>query len=316
MTFEPGEKVWGWFKCVIDGLVESVAVIPGVSEDEVWIIVNRTINGATKRYVEYFKPRDWGSDDTDCFFVDSGLTFDGGDAVTITGISQADPGVVTAAAHGFSDGDQIKITGVVGMTELNNKVYTVKDPATDTFSLRDKLDAVDISTTGYTAYASGGTVQKVDNAFYGLDHLEGKTVSVLGDGSVHADVVVSAGSVALTDYYNKVHIGLPFTSKLQPMKLALTTPAGTTRAKVKKISQIVFSFYKTLGCKFGTTEGTETIPFRVTTDTLGSAPPLFTGEKTQPFPGGYELNGDIFVEQDQPLPMTVRSIIPTVDVNG
>ena len=372
MVFEPGQKVWGWFRCVIDGLVESVAVIRGVSEDEIWITVKRTINGNTKRYIEYFKPRDWGDDQADCFFVDSGLSFDGGVAVAITGITQANPGVVTAAAHGKSDGDQVKIVGVAGMIEVNQKVFTVASAATDTFELRDKLDSVDIDATAYTTFASSvtgdveegsyiisnvsaadiaklafgttvtgtgivsgttitdigddsftmsnkaietnesvtitarGTVMQVDNTFAGLDHLEGKTVSVLGDGSVHEDVVVSSGTVTLTDYFNKVHIGLPFKSSLKPMKLAV--PGANIRGKQKRIHQIIFSFFETLGAKFGPTSGDETIPFRRTIDPLGAPPPLFTGEKVQTFNGGYELEGNIYVEQTQPLPMTVRSI--------
>jgi len=382
MVFEPGQKVWGWFRCVIDGDVESVAVIPGVAEDEVWIIVKREINGSDVRYIEYFKPRDWGDDQADCFFVDSGLSFDGGDAVTITGITKANPGVVTAVAHGLSDGDQVRINGVAGMLDVNNKVFTVDSPATDSFSLRDKLDTIDWDTSDYDAFADTvtgdteydsniiknvsaadiaslalgapivgtgiaaesnttitkidddwftistlatatntdvsftvqGTVKKVDNAFSGLEHLEGKTVSVLGDGSVHPDVVVSSGAVTLTDYFNKVHIGLPFTSKLMPMKLSV--PGANIRGKVKRINEIIFSFYKTLGAKFGPTSGVDTIPFRKTTDAAGSPPPLFTGEKRQTFSGGYELDGDIYIEQTQPLPMTVRTIIAKLGIHG
>ena len=305
MVFEPGHKIWGWFECEIDGDVESVAVIRGTTEDEVWIIVNRTINGSTKRYVEYFKPRNWGSDQADCFFVDCGLTFDGGSAVTITGVSLANPCVVTAA-NSFSNGDQVKIISVGGTTELNNKIFTVANATTTNFELKDKLNSVNIDSTGFTTYTSGGSAQKVENSFSGLDHLEGKEVSVLGDGSAHPNVTVSSGAITLTDYYNKVHVGLPFTSSLQPMKL--NVPGSDIRGKQKRISQIIFSFYKTLGAKFGPTSGDETIPFRKVTDPLGSAPPLFTGEKVQTFNGGYELEGDIYVEQTQPLPMTVRSI--------
>jgi hypothetical protein len=305
MLFEPGQKVWGWFRCEIDGLVESVAVIPGTSEDEIWIIVKRTINSATKRYVEYFKPRDWGSDQADCFFVDSGLTFDGGAAVTITGVSLANPCVVTAA-NTFSENDQVKIVNVGGTVEINNKVYTVTNPTTTTFEIKDVVGSVQINSTGWTTYTSGGTAQQVENSFSGLDHLEGETVSVLGDGSVHPNVVVSSGAVVLTEYYNKVHIGLPFTSALQPMELAL--PGADIRGKQKRISKIIFSFFDSLGAKFGTTSGSETIPFRKVTDALGAPPPLFTGKKIQTFPGGYELAGDIYVEQTQPLPLTVRSI--------
>ncbi|GAH50508.1 unnamed protein product, partial [marine sediment metagenome] len=182
------------------------------------------------------------------------------------------------------------------------------------FSLRDKLDTTDWDTGGYDAYVSGGTVEKVDNTFYGLGHLEGETVSVLGDGAVHADVVVSSAKVVLTDYFNKVHIGKGFESPLMPMKLAV--PGANIRGKKKRIHQIIFSFYKTLGAQFGTTEGTDRIHFRKNTDPMGYAPPAFTGEKLQTFKGGYELNGDIYVTQKQPLPMTVRSITAKLQVYG
>jgi hypothetical protein len=318
MTFEPGEKVWGWFRVVTEGLFEDVAVSPGVSEDEIWCIVNRTIGGATKRNIEYFTPRDWGDDIADMFFVDSGLSFDGGDAVTITGITNADPCVVTAT-NTFSDGQQIKIVDVGGMVELNNKVFTVESPSTSNFTLRDKLDEVDIDSTGFGAYTSDGTAQQVDNRFSGLGHLEGKTVSVLGDGSVHADVVVTSGVATLTDYYNKVHIGLQYTSKLQPMKIIVPTNSGASNAKKKKISQLTFSFKDTVGCSFGTEDGAEVIdqvPFRKTTDPAGEAVPLFTGEKQQTFTGGYELSGNIFVKQEQPLPLTLRSITAELGIFG
>lgn len=389
MVFEPGQRVWGWFQCVIDGFVESADVIPGVTEDEVWIIVKRTINGSTKRYIEYFMPRDWGDDQADCFFVDSGLSFDGGDAVDITGITKADPAVVTVSIYptdgdgnNLEDGDQIRLRGVVGMTEVNTKVYTISNPNTTakTFELRDKLDSVDINSLSFTLFKSSitgdieyesdviknvsaadiaaiafgttvtgtgipsdttivsigddsftisnkatetntsvtitakGNVHQVDNTFSGLDHLEAKTVSVLGDGSVHANVVVSSGVVTLTEYYNKVHIGLPFKSSLKPMKLAV--PGVSIRGKKKRIHQIIFSFYKTLGAKFGPAKGIDTIPFRKTTDAMGFPPPLFTGEKVETFPGGFELDGDIYVEQTQPLPMTVRSITARLQIYG
>ena len=58
-------------------LVESVTTIPGTNEDEVWLTVQRTINGSTKRTIEYIKNFDFGSDVADAFFVDSGLTYSG-----------------------------------------------------------------------------------------------------------------------------------------------------------------------------------------------------------------------------------------------
>jgi hypothetical protein len=72
--------------------------------------------------------------------------------VAITGATQANPCVVTAVAHGRSNGDYVYIAGVVGMTQLNGNIYEVANVAADTFEL------VGIDSGAYTAYSSGGFV--------------------------------------------------------------------------------------------------------------------------------------------------------------
>lgn len=74
---------------------------------------------------------------------------------TISGITKASPGVVTATAHGFAAGEVIDISGVAGMTEVNGLVAVVTSPATDSFSLYDTSGAP-IDTSGFTTYTSAG----------------------------------------------------------------------------------------------------------------------------------------------------------------
>jgi ribosomal protein S11 len=69
----------------------------------------------------------------------------------ITAATQANPCVITSAAHGFADGDTVYINNVVGMTELNGNSYTVAGSTTDTFQLSAT------NSSAYTAYTSGGT---------------------------------------------------------------------------------------------------------------------------------------------------------------
>lgn len=73
-----------------------------------------------------------------------------GTTKTITGATQANPCVISSTAHGFSDGDEIEISGVVGMVELNGGTYVVANKTADSFELSG------IDSTGFTAYASGG----------------------------------------------------------------------------------------------------------------------------------------------------------------
>ena len=91
-------------------------------------------------------------------YKDSGSVLEGDK--TITGITQANPAVVTASSHGYSNGDEVVISGVSGMTEVNGKRFLVADKTTNTFELQDK-DGVDINSSSFTAYSSGGVSNKV-----------------------------------------------------------------------------------------------------------------------------------------------------------
>lgn len=74
---------------------------------------------------------------------------------TITGITKANPAVVTATSHGYSNGDDVWINSVGGMTEVNGRRYTIANVTTHTFELSG------VNSTNYTTYTSGGTAAKV-----------------------------------------------------------------------------------------------------------------------------------------------------------
>lgn len=75
-------------------------------------------------------------------------------AKNITAATKANPCQITSAAHGFTNGDLVRIKGVVGMTELNDKTYTISGVATNTFNL------VNTDSTTFGTYTSGGTVER------------------------------------------------------------------------------------------------------------------------------------------------------------
>ena len=70
---------------------------------------------------------------------------------TITGITQANPAVVTAA-NTFKNGDKVLLTNVVGMTEVNGNIYTVANRTTGNFELQG------VDSTLFNAYSSDGHV--------------------------------------------------------------------------------------------------------------------------------------------------------------
>lgn len=86
-------------------------------------------------------------------------------AKVISGATQANPGVITATAHGFKSGDRILITEVTGMVELNGFVWIVEVVNANTFRIWNTqgsgLPAAAQDTSGYTAYSAGGVAIRV-----------------------------------------------------------------------------------------------------------------------------------------------------------
>jgi len=314
LVMEDNQEVLGWSRYVFDGDCESVAVVPGDNEDQVWIIVARQLNGLTKRCIEQFMPIEFADQDS-AYYVDCGLTFDGGDGVTVINVTQADPAVVTTSGHTFTDGIQVRFTDIEGMTDLNDGVYTVSTVSGASFELRDRTDAVDISSVGFTTYTSGGSIEQVENTFTNFSHLESESVIAAGDGGYAGSYTVSNSTVTLDDYYNRAHIGLPYTAKLKPMKLDFLATGGALQGRTKRISATTLRFYETLSCSIGPNwTDYDSFAFRDAGDLLETATPLFSGDKYLNFPGGFETAGDICLQDSMPVPLTVLGIIVEYEV--
>jgi hypothetical protein len=309
----------GWHRHIFGGVsdaadtdakVESVAVIPtpdGKSE-ELWVSVQRYINGSTRRFVEYMVPFFYDDvEQKDAFFVDSGLTYDA--PFTITGVTQADPGVVTTSSnHGFSNGDKVLISDVKGMTELNDVAFLVANVTATTFELQD-LTSTDEDTTSNSAYVSGGEVRKYVSTISGLDHLEGETVSVLGDGAHQPDKVVSSGAITLQNDATTVHIGLSYNADGKLLRKDPQGNRGTTVGKNRRSHEIHFLLNRSLGLKIGTAfDDLTELTFRTSGDKLGRAPALFTGIFTQTLEGDSDTDDQLCWRSDSPLPLTILSI--------
>lgn len=308
LTRQIDQQVIGWSRQTTDGNFKSVGIIPNGEEDQVWVVVERIINGSTVQYVEYFKEFKIPDEQEDCFYVDAGISLD--TAKTITGITKADPGVVTAASHGFSNGDKVRITGVVGMHDINNKYYIVSNKAASTFELHDE-NGNDVDTSAYDAYVSGGEVRKCVSSVTGATHLALETCSVCGDGAALPDEIVSAGGVVtLADSYSRIHVGLAFTSKLKGMRLETGSPIGNAQGLIGRIIRATVRLYRSLGCKIGTESGNQDdVYFRDSSMSMGSAPSLYTGDKQIKFPAGSTRNPQYYISQTQPLPLMILCVI-------
>ena len=95
--------------------VESVAVIAGAEEDQVWVIVKRWINGAEKRYVEYLTPFNFNADLTAFHYLDSGLNYSGDATSSLSGLSHLEGEQVSIIGEGAAQNDKVVSSGGVSL---------------------------------------------------------------------------------------------------------------------------------------------------------------------------------------------------------
>jgi hypothetical protein len=248
MTYERDQEVVGWHRHVIGGVsddsgtqakVESICVIPGDGQDELWLIVKRYVDGATVRYVEFME-YDWDPErsttDTkaSAFFVDSGLSYNGSATTTLTD----------------------------------------------------------------------------------LDHLEGESVSILGDGAVFPNDTVDTGAVATSVSVTEAQIGLGYASRVKTLRPDSGSADGTAQGKLKRIHEIVVRLYNTLGLKYGpSTSKLDSFSFRTGSTVMDTSPDVFTGDKVIPFHGNWDRDAQVVLQQDQPLPSTILAVIKRMNTS-
>lgn len=148
----------------------------------------------------------------------------------------------------------------------------------------------------------------------GLGHLEGLTVSILGDGAVFPNATVSVGSITIGNSCNVIHVGLPYTSIIKTSRLEAGASTSSTQGLIKRIYHSIVRLWRSLGCQIGVESTQDTIMFRDSSMPMDSAPSLFTGDKKISFPTGWNKSAQVFIKQSQPLPLNVLAIISKVSV--
>lgn len=150
----------------------------------------------------------------------------------------------------------------------------------------------------------------------GLQHLVGETVDVAANGAAHPPRVVSGdGTIELERPCTTVHVGLHSRYVVLPMPIESPTRQGSSQGKLKKVVRVGLRFDRTLGGKVGPSlERLDPLAFRYGHHPLGQAVPLYSGViEPIPFEGDYELEGNIYIVQDQPLPMTLCAVLPELE---
>jgi hypothetical protein len=157
----------------------------------------------------------------------------------------------------------------------------------------------------------------------GLSYLEGQTVSILANGEVLDQQVVTSGIINLGDSYSVVHVGLPFYADLQTLNVVLPLKdMNSIFGRKAKVNNVTFRLRDSRGGYVGPDEDNLYDAFSVDAINRSSGQnidefDLFTGDVRQPLGAGRFLgNGTVFYRQVNPLPITIGAIMPEVTVGG
>lgn len=153
-------------------------------------------------------------------------------------------------------------------------------------------------------------------AISGLGHLEGKSVSILADGAVHPQRVVTGGAITLDNEASKVHVGLPITADLQTMPLAAPIDNGYGQGRFKNVNKAWLRVFRSSGIFVGPDAEKLTEAKQRTTEPYGSPPALKSEEIQVMLTPSWADSGQVFVRQSDPLPLTVVSITAEVAMGG
>lgn len=340
LTVKPKEDVTGWHRHTIGGT--GVSVLDAVVEpqvegyDKLKLVVERTINSTTTRYIEYLNDPWEGVNKTDyytgedtedetayldelyesmreCQYLDSSLQWDGSDrgAITIT------PGAVTGLNKTFTASASLFTASDVG--KLITKRYQDRAGGgqariisyTNATTVSCDIEVDFDSTTAIPAgdwFLSG-------TAITGLHHLEGQTIQVVADGRIHPDVVVSGGAVTLVRQSSLVLLGYKYTGILEPLNFILVAALQNSVPFGKNIGQLSVMLADSIGVRYGTSFYDLQEIYASEGGQLTDRPPVpVTGVIDLPVEDTWDINKSILYIQDDPYPCMINAMNASIEV--
>jgi hypothetical protein len=340
-TYLRESGITGWSRHDTDGWFEDVVCVAEGTEDRVYVIVRRSINGATVRFIERLSlrhPVDTPTGRDDFCFMDAscwsttwttigtltltgGTTWAAGESLTMTAVAPAAFSAPLVGQTWFLEdaaGTRIRVA-ITGYTSAT--VVTVKPEGPVPATLRG---------IAATRWASGLT------EVTGLGYLEGKRVSVFADGAVIASpnntqggypvLTVTGGSVPLGGTYARARVGLPYLSDVETLDLD-TASGPSLKPSSVLVNAVSVYLEKTRGLWMGRVppeSNARNLPgdplfdleeMKARSNEDYNAPAaLLTQSATIPVTTEHDQHGRVFARQVDPLPLSILAIIPTGSV--
>jgi hypothetical protein len=337
MTYVREQSMFGWHRHDTRGTFESICSVPEGTEDYLYAVVSRTINGSSQRYIERMATRVIGPDSDDVkdnVFVDSAISFDGRNTgattMTITtGTTYVAGQTLTLTsnpAYFNADmvGDKINVTAADG--DVMHLTITASTSTTVMSVTCDENIPTNLQNTARTTWA------RARKTIPQLWHLEGLSLSVQGDSFVEANPndstltarTVSSGSVTLGRWYEVIHLGLPYVSDLKTLPIDTPDPYHSLTGKKKLVGRVDVQLYRSLGVFVGedlpssdsSVADMDQIVELSSSQSYDETPSLSTTIWPIPIRADWNFGGQVAIRQRDPRPCTVLALVPQGYVSG
>ena len=320
LTYVPEQQIGAWHQHDTDGLFESVACVSEGDDDVTYCVIKRTINGASKRYVERMGTRLFATQ-RDSFFVDAGSTYNGTNTdtnrtVTISGGTNYTKGETVTVTVNYnlfnappSVADKNDAIVIVDGTTLYRLTILGTSSQTVATAKLDKDLPASLRNTAITTY------EVARDKISGLSFLEGKKLNILADGAVHPQRTVSSGEISLERAASVVHLGLPYKSDLNTLPMALQVEAFG-QGRVKNLNHVWLRVLESSGIFAGPSAEKLVEAKQRTTEPYGTPPNLKTQDIKIMLTPEWQDNGQLFVRQSDPLPLTIVGLTLEVAMGG
>jgi hypothetical protein len=343
LTYKDGDTEPGWHQHYMGGSgnVLSIGQMPRpASVDQLWAIIQRTINGQTLTSVEYMTDEVLFPDpeafytnestevaDTTAYlnatyelqksyvFLDTAQQYDGA-AYGINASATLTPGTGANAA-GTVNVTFTASAGVFDATMVGRqlwKSYSALGAGGGRALITGFISTTQVTCTINVAFdlltaIAAGMWRITATVISGLTMLEGQTVGVVTDGAVDLNQTVVNGSITIPSAASVVTVGLGYQGFLKSMNLEIGGINGPAQTKTRNVAKVSFRFLDTLGIMFGTAMyKLDTIQFRESNAYMGRPVPVFSGVLTQSFEDEWANEKHIYVIQNKPLPVNIQGV--------
>jgi hypothetical protein len=152
----------------------------------------------------------------------------------------------------------------------------------------------------------------------GFWHLEGESVVALADGNVVRSLTVTNGTITLPAAASVVSAGLPYASEIETLALDVgaVSGLGTIQGRLKTVAAVTIRVEQSRGMFVGPNRGKMREWKQRSSEPYGTPIALFTGDFEQTLDADWNTNGNVVIQQNDPLPMAVLAIMPDVSVGG